>query len=59
MNRVSADAQLEIEAALRSLDREHPDFNKRLGPPGEEDSGGPAAGTGRRRRLDKHLGFGP
>ncbi len=57
VNRVSADAQLEIEAALRSLDKEHPDFNKRLGPPGEEDRGVPAAGTGLRRRMEKRLGF--
>ncbi len=59
VNRVSADAQLEIESALRSLDKEHPDFNKHLGPPGEEHSEGPAFGTGRRRRLDKRLGLGP
>ncbi len=66
VNRVSADAQLEIEMALRSLDKEQPNLldaeqpnlDKRpLGPPGEEDGGGPAAGTGRRRRLDKGLGF--
>ncbi len=59
MNRVSADAQLEIERALRSLDAEQPRLDKRLGPPGEDDSGGLAPGTGRRGRLDKRLGLGP
>ncbi len=54
VNRVSADAQLEIVAALRSLDQDKTDFDKRP----QEDSGGPAAGTGFRRRLDKR-GFGP
>ncbi len=59
VNRVSPDAQLEISEALRSLDREQPNLDLRLGPPGEEDSGVPAAGTGRQRRLDKGLRFGP
>ncbi len=57
VNRISADAQLEVAEALRSLDKEQPDLDLRLGPPEEEDSGGPAAGTGRRRRLEKGLGF--
>ncbi len=58
VNRVSSDAQLEISEALRSLDRDQPNLDLRLGPPEEEDSEGPAAGTGRRRRLDKRLGLG-
>ncbi len=56
VNRVSADAQLEVAEALRSLDKDHPDLDKPLlGPPGEEE--GPAEGTGRRRTLDQRLGF--
>ncbi len=51
VNRVSPDAQLEISEALRSLDKDQPDLDLRLGPPDvkdsqlEEDSGGPVAGT--------------
>ncbi len=57
VNRVSADAQLEISEALRSLDKDQPDLDLRLGPPGEEDSEGPVAGTGRQRRLERRPGF--
>ncbi len=55
VNRVSADAQLEIEAALRSLDAEQPRLDKRP----QEDIGVPALGTGRRSRREKRLGLGP
>ncbi len=57
VNRVSSGAQLEISEALRSLDKDQPNLDLRLGPPEEEDSGGPVAGTGRQRRLEKGLGF--
>ncbi|MFQ6012977.1 MAG: hypothetical protein ACE5LS_04970 [Thermoplasmata archaeon] len=57
VNRVSPDAQLEIATALRSLDKDHPNLDLRLGPPEEEDSGVSAVDTGRRNRRERRLGF--